>query len=370
MQLIDLNAQQQRLGSRLNTRLNKVLCRGDYIMGHDVQQLEQALATYTGVKHCVSCANGTDALQLALMALDIGPGDIVYTTAFSFFATAEVIALVGATPYFVDVELKTFNLCPTSLQRAIELTPEDAGKKKAVIVADLFGLPACYPAIQAVCEQFSLFLIEDSAQGFGGSIEGRKAGTFGDIATTSFFPAKPLGCYGDGGALFTDDDALAELCRSLRVHGKGSHKYENVRIGLNSRLDTIQAAILLEKLEIFDSECRARNNNAKYYNANITKHYQLPEICDGFESSWAQYTLFHQHIPRETILDEMKQAGIPNAIYYPTPLNEQRAFFGCLSVPTPNTQFLCKRVFSIPVHPYLSESEKQLVVETLNGIKT
>lgn len=370
MQLIDLHAQQQRLQPRLNDRIDKVLRRGDFIMGKEVKELEHSLSAYTSTKHCITCANGTDALQISLMSLGIGQGDVVYTTAFSFVATAEIIALVGATPYFVDIDARTFNMCPESLSSAINRTTPQNGRPKAVITVDLFGQPADYTAIETICKQHSLLLVEDSAQGFGGRIKTQVAGSFGDIATTSFFPAKPLGCYGDGGAIFTNDDRLAEYCRSIRVHGKGAHKYENIRIGLNSRLDTIQAAILLEKLHIFDDECDARNANAAFFAQHLSNEYQLPTIKEGHYSSWAQFSIMHKSVDRKDVISALEGVGVPSAIYYPIPLNEQIAFAGCLTVPTPNAQYNSERVFSIPVHPYLTAKDKDLIVETLNGITT
>ncbi|KZZ40369.1 aminotransferase DegT, partial [Oleiphilus sp. HI0118] len=260
------------------------LDHGQYIMGPEVQQLEEHLADYVGAKHVLTCANGTDALQLALMALDVKPGDAVFCPTFTFFASAEAISFVGATPVFVDVDAATFNLCPNDLKAKIRAV-EQEGKLhlKAIMAVDLFGLPADYPKLQSIAQQYGLKIIEDAAQGFGGSIDGRKACSFGDIATTSFFPAKPLGCYGDGGAVFTDDDALAELIQSLRVHGKGQDKYDNVRIGMNSRLDTIQAAILLEKLAAFPQELANRQALAQSYSSGLNKKNLLtPMVPEGF----------------------------------------------------------------------------------------
>jgi dTDP-4-amino-4,6-dideoxygalactose transaminase len=265
MDFIDLASQLQFMRSAIDKRIGTVLNHGQFILGPEVTELEQKLAEYVGVKHCITCANGTDALQIALMSQNIGQGDIVFTTSFSFFATAEVISLVGATPYFVDIDPKTYNVCPQSLASAIKDVKESKqGNPRAVIAVDLFGLPANYIDLETLCKANQLFLIEDAAQGFGGAINGQKAGSFGDIATTSFFPAKPLGCYGDGGAIFTNSEEIADLAKSIRVHGKGSHKYENIRIGLNSRLDTIQAAILLEKLEWFPKELEHRQTIVKF----------------------------------------------------------------------------------------------------------
>lgn len=368
MQLIDLKAQQARLQPQINQRIASVLAKGNFIMGEEVLRLEAQLAQYVDIEHCISCANGTDALQVALMALDIGPGDIVFTTAFSFFATAEVISLVGATPYFVDIDEQTFNICPQSLSSAIaEAKNQSALSPKAVIAVDLFGLPANYSALQKMCSEYGLLLIEDAAQGFGGSMNEARACRFGDIATTSFFPAKPLGCYGDGGAIFTKNDSLAERCRSIRLHGKGKHKYQNVRVGLNSRLDTLQAAILLEKLSIFEDECNARDDNASAYTRQLNHGFVTPKVASGYTCSWAQYTLWHRTVPREKLLASLGEAGIPSAIYYPTPLNQQPGMQNALSLETPISNQLSQKAFSIPVHPYLSADDKQLIIETLNA---
>ena len=266
MEFIDLKAQYARIEEKINQRISNALSHGKHIMGPEVFELEEQLADFVGVKHAISCANGTDALQLSLMALEIGQNDAVFCPTFTFFATAEVIALVGATPIFVDSDPKTFNMCPKDLLVKIkQVKAEGKLNLKAIIPVDLFGLPADFPNINKIAKEFNLHLIEDAAQGLGGEIEGKKAGSFGDIATTSFFPAKPLGCFGDGGMVFTDNDDFAGVIKSLRIHGKGQHKYDNVRIGLNSRLDTIQAAILLEKLAIFPDEIISRQQVAKEY---------------------------------------------------------------------------------------------------------
>ncbi len=367
MEFIDLKSQLAGMRHNIDKRIATVLDHGQFIMGPEVQELETALADYVNVKHCVSCANGTDALQLALMALDIGPGDIVFTTAFSFFATAEVIPLVGATPYFVDIEPRSYNLCVDSLEAAIlEAKSQRIGVPKAVIAVDMFGLPADYPKLQALCNQHGLFLIEDGAQSFGGAIGSQKCGSFGDIATTSFFPAKPLGCYGDGGAIFTNDDRLAELCRSMRVHGKGQHKYENVRIGLNSRLDTIQAAILLEKLTILDTERRAKNHIAQQYDQVIKGELTTPWVPEPLESAWAQYTLQGQPNSRDVWMKELNENGIPSAVYYPIPLNQQAALRHYPSVHTPVTDLACETVFSLPLHSALSAKDIELIGQILS----
>lgn len=362
MQFIDLHAQLAHMREAIDARIKTVLDHGKFIMGPEVAELEERLADYVGVNHCISCANGTDALQISLMAKGIGKGDIVFTTAFSFFATAEVIALVGATPYFTDIDPHTYNLCPDSLRKAILKAKEvGVGTPKAVIAVDLFGLPADYVRIQAICDEFGLCLIEDAAQGFGGSLNGAKAGSFGDIATTSFFPAKPLGCYGDGGAIFTDNDELAELSRSIRVHGKGQSKYENVRIGLNSRLDTIQAAVLLEKLDHFDKELEVRQAAAEFYAEHLPLQLIRPFVPTDkrvMESAWAQFTL---RTPRVVDVDKLRNLlsnkDIPTMVYYPIALNKLKALSNQPSVSTPNTDDAVAHVLSLPIHGYITSVE-------------
>ncbi|AIY64569.1 DegT/DnrJ/EryC1/StrS family aminotransferase [Pseudoalteromonas piratica] len=354
MQFIDLQAQYKHLQDKIDSRIRTVLEHGKYIMGPEVQELERQLAEYVGVKHAITCANGTDALQLTMMALDIKSGDAVFCPTFTFFATAEVIAFAGATPVFVDSDEATFNICPQDLERQIEkVIAEGLLTPKAIIAVDLFGLPANYPELERIAKKFGLKLIEDAAQGFGGEINGQKAGSFGDIATTSFFPAKPLGCYGDGGALFTNDDDLAELLRSYRVHGKGSDKYDNVRIGMNSRLDTIQAAILLEKLAEFPTELVKRNKAAEKYTAELSVRFNTPHVPTGYLSSWAQYTLVDEN--RDAIMAEYKAQGIPTMIYYGTCMHEQTAFkgLGYSHGDFPVAERLARQVFSLPMHPYL-----------------
>ncbi|PKH99395.1 aminotransferase DegT, partial [Shewanella sp. 11B5] len=330
MQFIDLAAQYQHLKTKIDQRIQTVLDHGHYIMGPEVQELEQELANYVGVKHVITCANGTDALTLAMMVLDIKPGDAVFCPTFTFFATAEVIAYEGATPVFVDSDEATFNICPIDLEKRIQATIAEGNlTPKAIIAVDLFGLPANYPEIQKLADKYNLKLVEDAAQGFGGSIcdaEGnlKRAGSFGDIATTSFFPAKPLGCYGDGGAIFTNSDEYAELLKSYRVHGKGKDKYDNVRIGMNSRLDTIQAAILLEKLAEFPSELIKRNKAAYNYEKTLSAKYQTPQVPDGYVSSWAQYTLVSKDRDADMIV--YKDQSIPTMIYYGTCMHQQTAF--------------------------------------------
>ncbi len=368
MQFIDLKAQYCTLKDRIDTRIASVLNEGNFIMGPEVMELEKQLSEYTGVKHTISCANGTDALQLALMANGVGPGDVVFTTPFTFFATAETISLVGATPVFVDINPDTFNLDPDRLKEAI--ITNNAGTAKAVISVDLFGLPADYPRLETICRDHDLILIEDAAQGFGGAIDGRRAGSFGDVATTSFFPAKPLGCYGDGGAMFTDDDALADLLRSLRFHGKGEEKYDNVRVGLNSRLDTLQAAILIEKLAAFPKEAEARQKLADYYTGCLKGRFQTPVVPKGYQSIWAQYSLIAKDgEERARFQSSCKSQGIPTMVYYPQPLHLLGAFehMGYNIGDYPVSEDVASRIFSLPMHPYMKDETAEKVVGCLLG---
>lgn len=355
MQFIDLAAQYKHLKQRIDKRIQAVLEHGQYIMGPEVHELEEKLADYVGVKHAITCANGTDALTLAMMTLEVKEGDAVFCPTFTFFATAEVIAYEGATPVFVDSDPDTFNICPIDLEKRIQKVISEGNlNPKAIIAVDLFGLPANYPEIEAIANKYNLKLVEDAAQGFGGEINGKRAGSFGDIATTSFFPAKPLGCYGDGGAIFTNDDEYAELIKSYRVHGKGKDKYDNVRIGMNSRLDTLQAAILLEKLKEFPIELKARNFAADKYNAELKGQYKTPVIPSGYTSSWAQYTL--QSEDREVAMNAFKNKGIPTMIYYGTCMHQQTAFknLGYKDSDLPVATRLAEQVFSLPIHGYLA----------------
>ncbi|MCF2857417.1 DegT/DnrJ/EryC1/StrS family aminotransferase [Pseudoalteromonas sp. SMS1] len=355
MQFIDLAAQYQHLKDKIDARIQTVLDHGKYIMGPEVQELEKQLSDYVGVNHTITCANGTDALTLALMVLDVQEGDAVFCPTFTFFATAETIAFEGATPVFVDSNEDTFNICPVDLEKRIEAVLADGTlKPKAIIAVDLFGLPADYIALRKIADKYDLKIIEDAAQGFGGEINGQRAGSFGDIATTSFFPAKPLGCYGDGGALFTDNDEYAELLRSYRVHGKGKDKYDNVRIGMNSRLDTLQAAILLEKLAAFPQELINRNKAAEKYTQELNTTYKTPVVPEGYVSSWAQYTLVAED--RNAEMAKYKEQGVPTVVYYGTCMHEQTAFnyLGYQVGDFPVAEKLAKSVFSLPMHGYLN----------------
>lgn len=358
MQFIDLAAQYQHLKTKIDARIHKVLDHGHYIMGPEVFELEEKLAQYVGVKHAITCANGTDALTLALMVLDVKEGDAVFCPTFTFFATAETIAFENATPVFVDSDKDTFNICPIDLEERIKKVIEE-GKliPKAIIAVDLFGLPANYPEIEKIAKKYNLKLIEDAAQGFGGSIDGQRAGSFGDIATTSFFPAKPLGCYGDGGAIFTNNDEYAELIKSYRVHGKGIDKYDNIRIGVNSRLDTIQAAILLEKLAVFDDELIARNKVADKYKTVLPNNILVPNVPNGYYSSWAQYTVRSES--RDIIMAEYTEKNIPTMVYYRTCMHQQTAFkyLGYSSNDFPIAENLSQEVFSLPMHGYMNCNE-------------
>ncbi|NOI82339.1 DegT/DnrJ/EryC1/StrS family aminotransferase [Vibrio tubiashii] len=356
MHFIDLETQYQSLKDKIDYRICSVLEHGQYIMGPEVYELENKLAEFVGVEHAVTCANGTDALQLALMTLDIGDGDAVFCPTFTFFASAEAIAFCGAEPVFVDSNEKTYNICPHDLEQRIEeVISQGRLNPKAIMAVDLFGLPADYKKIRQIADKYDLKIIEDAAQGFGGSIDGQMAGSFGDISTTSFFPAKPLGCYGDGGAVFTNSAEHAELLRSYRIHGKGSDKYDNIRIGMNSRLDTIQAAILLVKLEAFPDELVSRQQAAERYNAELKDSYDLPFIPMGYTSSWAQYTV--RSSDRNEAMKKYSDVGVPTMVYYRTCMHQQTAFahLGYKKGDFPVAEKLSEQVFSLPMHGYLEK---------------
>ena len=373
MQFIDLKSQQDRIKSKIDKRIQSVLNHGKYIMGPEVFELEEKLAEYVGVKHCISCASGTDALLIPLLAKNIGPGDAVITTPFTYIATAEVIALVGATPVFTDIYPETYNLNPEGIEKAVEEAKNKGLNPKAIIPVDLFGLPARYRMIEELASQNNLFIIEDAAQGFGGEIRGKKAGSYGDVATTSFFPAKPLGCYGDGGAIFTDDDDLANIMRSIRVHGGGVDKYDNVRVGINGRLDTIQAAILLEKFEIFkEDEIERRNTVSDYYKNNLIKKYKVPHTPEGYMSSWAQFSILaSSSLERSQVMMALTNKKIPNVIYYRIPLHLQKVFkkLGWKKGDFPVSEKIADQIFSIPMHPYLQKEQQDKIIEVLNNAK-
>lgn len=370
MEFRDLKKQYKVLKNDIDQAMLEVSASGAFIMGKPVKEIEQQLAEYVGVKHCVSCANGTDALTLALKTWGIKAGDAVFVPDFTFFASAEVVSLEGATPVFVDVDADTFNISPASLERSIEKTIQQGKlRPKVIITVDLFGLPADYSAIRKIADKYHLLILEDGAQGFGGEINGKKACSFGDISTTSFFPAKPLGCYGDGGAVFTDNDEWASLMDSLRVHGKGSFKYDNVRIGMNSRLDTLQAAILKVKFDAFRKyELNDINKASDFYTEKLKDLVKTPFIPKGYLSSWAQYTIqLQDEKQRDGLQAYLKEQGIPTMVYYPKPMHEQTAYLdlGYLSGDFPVTESLCRRVLSLPMHPYLSMEEINKVCQTI-----
>jgi dTDP-4-amino-4,6-dideoxygalactose transaminase len=366
---IDLAAQQARIRPQLDAAIAQVLSDGAYIMGPHVKAFEKELAAFCGSKHAISCGNGTDALQLALMAFGVKAGDAIFCPTFTFAATAEVVPFLGATPVFVDCDPATFNIDAASLERAIG-EAQRLGLNPAVVVpVDLFGLPADMAAIEAIAKTHGLKILCDSAQGFGGTINGRMTGSFGDIATTSFFPAKPLGCYGDGGALFTDNPDLAKLLDSLRVHGKGSDKYDNVRIGMNSRLDTMQAAILSVKLSIYADEIAARNQVAARYSAQLANLVETPVIPEGYGSVWAQYTIkLASAAERDAVQAALKEAGVPTAVYYPMPLHQQTAYNDYPADPAglPVSEDVSTRVLSLPMHPYLEEAVQRQIIDAVS----
>jgi dTDP-4-amino-4,6-dideoxygalactose transaminase len=363
---IDLQAQRKRLGEPLNKAIQAAVEGGQWILGPQVTELEKRLAEFAGVKHCISCANGTDALMMVLRAWNIGPGDAVFVPAFTFAASGEVVALVGAEPVFVDVLEDTYNMDPASLEAAIALVKRE-GKltPRAVMPVDLFGQPADYNKIEPIVRREELKMLCDTAQGFGGVIDGRRTGSIGDAAATSFFPAKPLGCYGDGGAIFTNDRDLDALLRSIRMHGQGDDRYENVRIGVNSRLDTIQAAILIEKLKVFPAEIRMREEVAQRYNKGlgVSNSIVLPRVLPNAQSTWAQYTI---QIPeREKLQANLKAKGIPTAVYYPIPLSQQKGYKPYPSAPTPVSERVCRTVVSLPMHPDMEPDVQEFIIDAI-----
>ena len=371
MQFIDLSKQQKLIREKINTRIKSVLDNGQYINGKEVFELEKLLANYVNKKHCISCSSGTDALLIPLMAYGIGPGDAVITTPFTYIATAEVIAILGATPVFVDIYEKTFNIDPESIEEAVIFAKKQNLDPKAVIPVDLFGLPARYRLIHEVAKKHNLVVIEDFAQAFGSSIGVKKAGSFGNVSATSFYPSKPLGCYGDGGAIFTDDDELAEKMKSIRVHGAGGNKYQNIRVGLNGRLDTIQAAILLEKLDIFENELKSRNKIANYYASNIDPKSVIPPyVPKNYKSSWAQFsvTAKNEH-ERKRLINKLSEQKIPTAVFYGIPLHLQKVFknLNYKKNSLPISEKISNKIFSIPMHPYLDTKDQDKVLEILNN---
>ena len=370
IELRDLKRQYNTYKTNIDNAIQRVLSHGQFISGSEVEELEHKLAEYVGVDYCITCANGTDAMVLVLMAWNIGPGDAVFVPDFTFVATAEVVALRGATPIFVDVDERTFNMDPTDLEKAIqEVLDEGELKPRVVIPVDLFGLPADYEAITKVAKKYKLLVLEDAAQGFGGSIADKKACSFGKAATSSFFPAKPLGCYGDGGAIFTNNKKLAELLYSIRVHGKGENKYDNVRIGTNSRLDTLQAAILIEKLYFLDEEIKKVNEIAELYNKGISSKIMKPLVEGPFRSAYAQYTIVLESAEhREKVRDSLASIGIPTTVFYPKALSNQEVFLKNKYVRKTDISInLVDRVLSIPIHPYLMLDEVLLIIDSINN---
>ena len=364
---IDLAQQRQHLGDSIDRAIQRVLAHGNYIMGPEVRELEHSLSRFCGAKHALTCSNGTDALGLVLMALGVKAGDAVFCPSFTFAASAETIVWFGATPVFVDVDANSFNMDPDSLEAAIRTAKAEDLKPTGVIAVDLFGQPADYDRIEPVCAAHRLWLLSDAAQSFGAAYKDRKVGTIGIATATSFYPAKPLGCYGDGGAVFTDDDDLAALLTSLRVHGQGTDKYDNVRIGLNGRLDTLQAAILLEKLRIFPEEIERRNRVAERYNAAFEGVARVPRLSDGATSVWAQYTIAVPPARRNALAAGLKQRGIPTAIYYPLPVHRQTAYraFPVAGNGLPVSERIADEVISLPMHAYLEAHEQDRIIDAV-----
>jgi dTDP-4-amino-4,6-dideoxygalactose transaminase len=365
---MDLETQQARIRDRLDAAIARVLAHGQYIMGPEVAQLEASLSAFCGAPHTVACASGTDALALALMALGVRPGEAVLIPAFTFAATAEVVPLLGAVPVFVDVHADTFNLDPAALEAGIHAARRADLRPVGVIAVDLFGQPADYDAIQEAAAAHGLWVIADAAQSFGAEWRGRKVGTLAQLTTTSFFPAKPLGCYGDGGAVFTDDPELAVVLRSLRVHGQGEDKYDNVRIGMNGRLDTVQAAILLTKLEIFADEIQARQRAAARYDALLGGLVATPSLRPAASSTWAQYTI--RGAARDALRKRLATGGIPTAVYYPRPLHRQTAYrdFPVAEGGCPVAERIATEVLSLPMHPYLGTAAQEEIAGTISAI--
>lgn len=372
MQFIDLHRQYDKIDEKVKSGILNVLDHKRFVMGQEIKDLEARLAEYVGVKHAICCASGTDALVIPLMAYGVEKTDAIFVPSFTFFASAESVSLAGGTPVFVDCEEDTFNMSVESLKKAIEhVKAEGKLKLKGIIAVDLFGLPADFEAIKEMADEHGMFLMEDGAQGFGGNINGKKACSFGNVASTSFFPAKPLGCYGDGGAIFTNDDELAAKIHSIHIHGQGTDKYDNVRLGLNSRLDTMQAVVLDAKLDIFDDELVKRNKVAAMYTEELKDILETPVVPENYFSSWAQYTLkVKDGQSREEILEKLKAEGIPTAVYYPIPIHQSTAYAGIAGdqIELPVTEKIAKRVFSIPMHPYLEEEEIKRVCDAIKKV--
>jgi dTDP-4-amino-4,6-dideoxygalactose transaminase len=367
---IDLQAQRARIGDAIDAGLLRVAAHGQYIMGPEVKSLEEDLKNFCGAKHCITVANGTEALAMPLMAKHVRPGEAILVPSFTFAATAEVVAWLGATPIFVDVDQDTFTMTIESFEAGIAKAKALGLKPVAVIPVDLFGQAADYDLIEQIAAAHGLWVMSDAAQSFGGAYKSRKIGTIGHVTATSFFPSKPLGCYGDGGAIFTDDDEMAAILKSLRVHGQGSDKYDNIRIGLNARLDTMQAAVLIEKLKILDDEIKARNEIAARYSSALAEYVPVPLIVEGHYSAWAQYTIRVSAQKRSTIMAALKEEGVPTMIYYPKPLHRQTAYrdFPVAGNGLPVSERLADEVLSLPMHPYLDQATQDRIVTTLISI--
>lgn len=364
MEFIDLKTQYKRIKPSVQKRINIVLDHGRFILGPEIAELEKALASFAGVQHCVTCASGTDALLMPLMAKGIGPGDAVFTSPFTFIATAEVIALLGATPVFVDIDEKTWNISPAKLGDAIASCPKHL-KARAVIPVDIFGLPADYAAINTIAKNNGLFVVEDAAQSFGASYKGKRTCSLAPITATSFFPAKPLGCYGDGGMIFTDSKDMCEQLLSIRVHGQGADKYTNVRVGINGRMDSLQAAVLLAKMTIFPEEIELRQKVASHYDRLLAGKVSVPRILKENISAWAQYSLLHPR--RDDLIKKLREGGIPTAIYYPIPLHLQEAFvdLGYRKNDFPVAEKVAGEIFSLPMHPYLEKEAQEIICQII-----
>ena len=367
---VDLQAQRRRIGPRLDEALARVLAHGQFILGPEVRELESQLARFSGARHCVTCANGTDALLLPLMAWGIGPGDAVLVPAFTFVASAEVVVLAGATPVFVDVARDSFNLTADSLALGALAAREAGLTPKVVMPVDLFGQPADFASFEPACRKYGLKILSDAAQSYGGGQGNRRVGSLAAVTSTSFFPSKPLGAYGDGGAIFSDDDALVDVLKSIRMHGQGIDKYHNVRIGLNSRLDTLQAAVLIEKLAILEDEIAARDRIARRYSQALADVCEVPEIAAGNASAWAQYTILIES--RDGVAKALDAAGIPTAIYYPIPLHRQDGYrhFPVAKGGLPVSEELARLVLSLPLHPYLEPADQDRVIAAIRQAAT
>ncbi|MDC1068926.1 DegT/DnrJ/EryC1/StrS aminotransferase family protein [Candidatus Kapabacteria bacterium] len=367
MQFIDLKSQYKQIEENVKLAVNKVLDHGMYVGGPEITELEEKLADYCGSKYALACSSGTDALLIPMLAMGLRKGDAVFCPSFTFVATAEVSAMLGIKPVFVDIDLETFNMSPQHLEESIKYVIEKTDlNPKLVMPVDLFGLPANYDEIQKIADKYNLKILEDAAQGFGGKIGKKVAGSFGQAAGTSFYPAKPLGAYGDAGACFTDSEELIEIFRSIRVHGMGGERYDNIRIGINGRMSTIQAAILLEKFKIFDNEIKQRNIVASRYNKLLAGKIKTPKVNDNYTSTWAQYTVIaesNEH--RTSLMDKLKSNGVPVAVFYPKPCHQQTAYKNYCHIASKleNSEYAAERVFSLPMHPYLEEEDQIKIAE-------